>query len=74
MLPLKEKKLLGLISLVPDGNQKTRWKINRLILNPDAYDAGKQLIDYVVNKYGGAGVETFLTTIDVKLYRGYCSF
>ena len=74
------EELLGLISLVPDGSQKTRWKINRLILNPNAYDAGKQLIDYVVNKYGGAGVETFLTTIDenyteaLALFKTACSF
>jgi hypothetical protein len=74
------EELLGLISLAPDGNQKTRWKINRLILNPNAYDAGKQLIDYVVNKYGGAGVETFVTTIDenyteaIALFKTACSF
>lgn len=74
------KELLGLISLVPDGNQKNRWKINRLILNPKAYDAGKQLIDYVVNKYGGAGVETFLTMISenyteaITLFKTACSF
>lgn len=74
------KELLGLISLTPDGNRKTRWKINRLILNPNAYDTGKQLVDYVVNKYGGAGVETFLTTIDenyteaISLFKNACSF
>jgi len=72
--------LLGMISLAPDGNQKTRWKINRLILNPDAYDIGKQLVDYVVNKYGGTGVETFLTTINenyaeaLALFHTACSF
>jgi len=72
--------LLGLISLAPDGNQKARWKINRLILNPNAFDAGKQLIDYVVNKYGGAGVEIFLTTIDenyteaIALFKTACAF
>lgn len=77
---IEEEELLGLISLVPDGNQKTRWKINRLILNTNAYDAGKQLIDYVVNKYGGAGVESFLTTIDenyteaLALFKTACSF
>jgi len=77
---IEGEELLGLISLVPDGNQKTRWKINRLILNPNAYDAGKQLIDYVVNKYGGAGVETFITTIDINytealaLFKTACSF
>ena len=72
--------LLGLISLVPDGSQKTRWKINRLILNPNAFDAGKQLVDYVVNKFGGAGVETFITSIDenyaeaISLFKNACFF
>jgi hypothetical protein len=72
--------LLGLISLAPDGNKKTRWKINRLILNPNAYDAGKQLIDFVVNKFGGAGAEIFLTSIDenyteaISLFKNACFF
>ncbi len=72
--------LLGLIGLVRDGKQKTRWKINRLVLNVNAYDVGKQLVDYVVNKYGGAGVETFVTAIDenyaeaVALFKNACGF
>lgn len=71
---------LGLISLIPDGYTKTRWKINRLVLGMNAYDIGKQLIDYVVNKYGGAGVEIFLTVIDenypeaIALFKDACSF
>ena len=71
---------LGLISLAPDGNTKMRWKINRLVLGMNAYDIGKQLIDYVVNKYGGAGVETFITVIDenypeaLALFKNTCSF
>lgn len=74
------KKILGLIGLIPDGKQKTRWKINRLILDAYAYEVGKQLIDYVVNKYGGAGVETFITIIDsnhaevISLFKDSCSF
>lgn len=71
---------LGLISLVPDGHTKTRWKINRLVLGIDAYDIGKQLIDYVVNKYGGAGVEIFISVIDenyaeaIALFKNACFF
>ena len=72
--------LLGVIGLICDGRQKTRWKINRLILNTNAYETGKQLIDYVVNKYGGAGIETFITTIDenyveaISLFKDACGF
>ncbi len=71
---------LGLISLEPDGHTKNRWKINRLVLGINAYDIGKQLIDYVVNKYGGAGVEIFITVIDenypeaIALFQKACSF
>ena len=77
---VEDKEILGLIGLIPDGKQKIRWKINRLVLNINAYDIGKQLIDYVVNKYGGAGVETFLTIIDenypeaISLFKNACSF
>ena len=77
---MEGKKLLGLISLIPDCKQKTRWRINRLVLNANAYEIGKQLIDYVVNKYGGAGVETFLTIIDenhaetIALFKNACGF
>lgn len=72
--------LLGVIGLISDGMQKSRWKINRLILNVNTYEIGKQLIDYVVNKYGGAGVETFITTIDenygeaIALFKDGCGF
>jgi len=71
---------LGLISLAPDGHTKTRWKINRLVLGMNAYDIGKQLIDFVVNRYGGAGVEVFLAVIDenyteaVTLFKNACFF
>ncbi|OGH99686.1 MAG: hypothetical protein A2104_05120 [Candidatus Melainabacteria bacterium GWF2_32_7] len=76
----EDKNLLGLIGLVPDGQQKTRWKINRLILDINAYEIGQQLIDFVVNRYGGSGVETFITTIDEKypeaisLFKNACKF
>lgn len=77
---VEEKEILGLIGLIPDGKQKTRWKINRLVLTINAYETGKQLIDYIINKYGGSGVETFITTIDenypeaISLFKNACSF
>lgn len=77
---IEDNEPLGLISLAPDGHTKTRWKINRLVLGMNAYDVGKQLIDYVVNKYGGAGVEVFLAVIDenyteaIALFKNACFF
>lgn len=92
LLPLKLKflqesyvavekgEVLGLISIITDDKERSRFKINRLILNTNAYDAGKQLINYVVNKYGAAGVETFIATIDenhaeaIGLFKNACGF
>lgn len=77
---VEKNEVLGLISLTPDTKQKTRWRINKLILNVNAYDVGKQLIDFVVNKYGGAGVETFITILEdtsaeaIALFMNNCGF
>jgi hypothetical protein len=77
---VEKDEVLGLISLTPDTKQKTRWRINKLILNVNAYDVGKQLIDFVVNKYGGAGVETFITVLNetsaeaIALFKNNCGF
>lgn len=59
-------KVLGLIWLSRDGRHSRRWKIDHLILDPDSfsYDVGTQLIHYVINRYGGEGVQTFLAYVD----------
>jgi ribosomal protein S18 acetylase RimI-like enzyme len=59
-------KVLGLIGLSPDGRGNHRWKIDQLIIDPDesTYDVGTQLVQYVVNRYGGEGVQTFLALVD----------
>lgn len=77
---LNKNELLGLIGLIPDNKQNTRWRINRLILDKNNLDIGKQLVNYVVNKYGGAGVESFITAIEsshnetILLFRNGCGF
>jgi hypothetical protein len=59
-------KVLGLIWLSKDGRHSRRWKIDHLILNPDSfsYDVGTQLVNYVINRFGGEGVQTFLAYVD----------
>jgi ribosomal protein S18 acetylase RimI-like enzyme len=59
-------KVLGLIWLSRDGEQPRRWKIDHLILDPEtfSYDVGTQLVNYVINRYGGDGVQTFLAYVD----------
>lgn len=59
-------KVLGLVWLSRDGQHPRRWKIDHLVLDPDAssYDVGTQLLNYVINRYGGDGVQTFLAYVD----------
>jgi ribosomal protein S18 acetylase RimI-like enzyme len=59
-------KVLGLIWLSRDGEQSRRWKIDQLILDPEhfSYDVGTQLVNYVINRFGGDGVQTFLAYVD----------
>jgi GNAT superfamily N-acetyltransferase len=61
-----QSKVLGLIWLSKDGAQSHRWKIEHLILDPEtcAYDVGAQLVNYVINRFGGEGVQTFLAYVD----------
>lgn len=72
--------LLGLIGLMPDNKNHSRWMINRLILDKNTMDIGKQLVNYVVNKYGGAGVQSFVTAIEatqtetINLFNNGCGF
>lgn len=61
-----QKKVLGLIWLNKDGRSTTRWRIDQLILDPEAstYDIGTQLINYVINRYGAEGAQTFLAYVN----------
>jgi ribosomal protein S18 acetylase RimI-like enzyme len=61
-----KQKVLGLIWLNRDGQCPHRWRIEHLILDPEAssYDIGTQLVNYVINRYGGEGVQTFLAYVD----------
>ncbi len=64
----KEKsqtKVLGLIWLSKDGKKNNRWKIEQLIIDPQefSFDVGAQLINYVINRYGAEGVQTFLAVV-----------
>lgn len=57
--------VLGLIRLSRDGKKRNRWRIDEMIIDSgvSAYDVGSQLINYVINRYGGAGVQTFLAKV-----------
>lgn len=64
---LADNKVLGLVWLSRDGSRQDRWKIDQVIIDPEAYsafDVGRQLVYYAINKLGSMGVETFLAMVD----------
>lgn len=68
-----EDRVLGLVWLSRDGHRQDRWKIDQVIIDPDyyaAYDVGRQLMYYVINKFGAMGVETFLAYVDPHYTEG----
>jgi hypothetical protein len=70
---VSDGQVLGLVWLSRDGRRTQRWKIDQVIINPDAYlayDVGKQLVYYVVNRLGAMGVETFLAYVDPHYSEG----
>jgi hypothetical protein len=79
-IAIEQGEILGTISLVPDGNVKTRWKISSLMLKENSYGVARQLIDFVVNKYGAIGVEVFLSIVDennaevITMFKEACGF
>lgn len=79
-LALENNEVVGILSLMIDCRSKQRWKINHMFLKPNSYDVGKLLIDFIVNKYGAEGVETFLVEVDsnntdaLDLFKNGCGF
>jgi hypothetical protein len=55
-------KVLGLIGLSQDGFDNRRWWLSPIVIDPSesTYDIGSQLVQYIVNLYGGEGVQSFV--------------
>ncbi|MFA6989274.1 MAG: GNAT family N-acetyltransferase [Candidatus Gastranaerophilaceae bacterium] len=77
---VEEGQIIGTISLEVDGSDKTRWKINSLMLKENSIYLAKQLVDFVVNKYGAVGIEVFLAIVNetdsevISLFKEACGF
>lgn len=61
---IEYKKLHGMITVIPQKGNPYKFSITKLLFDQNYYDAGKQLIDFIVTKYGAEGVETFQALID----------
>lgn len=63
---LTEKdEILGLITIEPTIGNPYKINISRLVFKQDLYDIGKQLVDFVVSKYGAKGAHSFSVFIDI---------
>ncbi len=58
------KEILGLITTIRTAGNPYKINITRLIFKENLYDIGKQLVNFVVKKFGQKGATSFTVTID----------
>lgn len=59
-----EREILGMITVSPTPGNPFRLSVSRLFLEQNYYNAGKQLIEFVIAKYGAKGATAFVAAID----------
>ncbi len=55
--------LKGLISVRAQAGNPYKWLIKRFFLAPNCYEEGKQLVEYIIAKFGARGVDTFCVSV-----------
>lgn len=60
----ENKDIIGMITVSPTAGNPFKLNISRLFLEHDYFNAGKQLIEFVISKYGAKGASTFVAKID----------
>ena len=77
---LENGEILGLITVVPTSGNPYKINITRLIFKQNLYDIGKQLVEFVIAKYGAKGAVSFRVTVDqshdelLDLFLNGCGF
>lgn len=78
---LKDKKdVKGLITVAPSICPLKKMEIQKLLFEQNCYEAGGELIQYVVSKYKAKGVTSFIVRVDdylpelIKLFVSRCGF
>lgn len=56
--------LKGVISVKAQHGNPYKWQIKRLFLDKNSYEEGKQLVEYIIAKFGARGVDTFYVSVD----------
>lgn len=60
----EDKDILGLITVIGTLGNPYKINITRLIFKENRYDIGKMLVEFVVQKFGGKGANSFSVVID----------
>ena len=77
---LEKNEILGLITVMPAMGNPYKIIITRLIFQNNLYDIGRQLVEFVIAKYGAMGAVSFSVTIDAsheelfRLFLNDCGF
>ena len=61
---LEDKEILGIITVVPTVGNPYKINITRLIFKQDYYTIGKQLIEFIIARYGAKGAHSFSVYVD----------
>lgn len=76
----ENKEIIGMVTVAPTPGNPYKLTISRLFLEHDCFNAGKQLLEYVISKYGAKGATTFIAKVDdsyeelLTLFADGCGF
>ena len=54
----------GLITVKAQHGNSYKWQIKSLFLDKNSHEEGKQLVEYIIAKFGARGVDTFYVSVD----------
>ena len=60
----KDKEILGLITAICTYGNPYKINITRLIFKENDYNTGKQLVEFIIQKFGAKGAQSFIVNID----------
>lgn len=60
----ENQEILGMVTVLPVPGNPFKLTINRLFLEHDYFNVGKQLIEFIIAKYGAKGASNFVATVD----------
>lgn len=77
---LEKNDINGIITISPTMGNPYKMNITRLVFTNNSYDVGKQLVDFVVARYGAKGANSFIVSADsshdelIQLFLQGCGF